>query len=292
MRPSGARRGRTGRASAAGAAGGELERGIAREFARDLYGDPARLAAGRGRLLILGHRGLPGAGVENRLETFQAALDAGADGVEFDVQLSADGVPMVIHDASLRRTTGKEGLVTDFGAAELAGFGLPRLEAVLDGLRPSVGARSGCGRAAPVLNIELKDFGLKDRGLERKVADLVTARGAESRVLFSSFNPLSLARIRAIDRRFYTAQLTSPGGVGAAMRLGYLWHPGAVHPHFAEVTPAKLGGWRRRGWRVVVWGADTEEQLRQALAWDIDGIITDRPAEAVALRDAARPGPG
>ncbi len=242
------------------------------------YCDPARLRAERGHLLIFGHRGLPGDGQENRLESFQAAFDAGADGVEFDVHLAADGVPMVIHDPRLDRTTGKPGRVDDFEAADLESLGLPRLETVLAKLGP------GTLTGKAILNVEFRDFSLGNRGLEQKVAELVRAHGAEDRVVFSSFNPLSLARVRHHSRRFYAAQLTSPSGMGSAMRLGYLWQPRAVHPHFAEVTEKKLHAWRGHGVRVVLWGADTEEQLAAALGWDIDGIITDRPAEAVELQ--------
>lgn len=257
-----------------------------RENRVSYHGDPARLSAERGHPLILGHRGMPGAGVENRIEAFQAALDAGADGVEFDVQLSSDGVPMIIHDSRLDRTTEQEGKVSDFPAEELDRLGLPRLAAALEQLRyPAGGTATG-----PVLNIELKDFSLGDRGLESRVIDRVRAAGAEDRVLFSSFNPLSLARVRRIDRRFYAAQLTSPGGPGAVMRAGYLWNPGAVHPHFLEVTPAKLAAWRRRGRRVMVYAADTAEDIKTALGWGLDGIITDRPAEGAKLATVIAPG--
>ncbi|MEW6031701.1 MAG: glycerophosphodiester phosphodiesterase [Bacillota bacterium] len=236
-----------------------------------LHCDPARLRAERGRPLILGHRGLPGALVENRVEGFLAALAAGADGVELDVQLAADGVPVVIHDSGLERTTGRPGRVADVGSGELARLGVPRLETVLDVLPTEA-----------VLNVEIKDFTPRDRGLERSVVALVKVRKAEGRVLFSSFNPLALARLRRLDPALYAAQLTAPGYL-RALRLGYLRRPNAVHPHLSELTPARLAAWRRRGRRVIAWGADTEKGLAEALAWDLDGIITDRPAEAVRL---------
>ena len=94
-----------------------------------LHCDPARLRTERGRPLILGHRGMPGDALENRMEGFRAALEAGADGVEFDVQLAADGVPVVIHDASLERTTGRAGRVGDLGSGELEGLGVIALTA-------------------------------------------------------------------------------------------------------------------------------------------------------------------
>lgn len=236
-----------------------------------LHCDP-RALPGRARPLIFGHRGLPGDRVENRLESLQACLALGADGVECDVQAAADGVPVVIHDATLSRTTGRDGRVARIPSAELVELGIPRLEDVLRALPPPA-----------LLNLELKDFGVRGRGLERRVFQLVRAAGAEDRVLFSAFNPLTLARLRRLDPRCYRAQLTAPGWVGLLGGTG-LGKPHAVHAHLAQVTPARLGSWRRRGMAVVVWGADTVTALQQAFELDVDAIITDLPAEAVHLR--------
>ena len=236
-----------------------------------LYCDPARLRAERGHPLVLGHRGMPGDRTENRIEAFVGAVNAGADGVEFDVQLSADGIPVVVHDTRLGRVTGSGRRVTDLTFRELEGFGLYGLEKVLDEVPAPV-----------VLNIEIKNFSLRSRGIEEAVSGLVKARNAEGRVLFSSFNPLALARLNQLDSLFYTAQLTGSGPL-EAFRLGYLRHPLAVHPHFREVTSKRLQAWRRAGRRIIPWGANSEEELTAVLGWDIDGIITDLPAQAAAM---------
>ncbi|MFO7246196.1 MAG: glycerophosphodiester phosphodiesterase [Thermaerobacter sp.] len=233
--------------------------------------DPRR-TPGRLRPLILGHRGLPGDRVENRLESFKACLALGADGVECDVQAAADGVPVVIHDATLQRTTGRPGRVADHPASRLEEWGIPSLARVLEALP-----------APALLNLEIKDFGARGRGLERRVLDLVRAAGAEDRVLISSFNPLVLARLRRLDPRAYRGQLTAPGWVGAVASAG-VGSPHGVHTHLDQVTPARLEAWRRRGLAVVVWGADTVTALEQVLDLDVDAVITDLPAEAVHLR--------
>jgi len=92
-----------------------------------LYCDPARLRTQLGRPLIIGHRGMPGDGVENRIEAFLTALKLGANGIECDVQIASDGVPVIVHDRSLRRTTGQPGLVAESTTAELTSLGLPTL---------------------------------------------------------------------------------------------------------------------------------------------------------------------
>src|SRR5438270_9075286 len=70
--------------------------------------------------LIIAHRGASAEAPENTLAAFQMALDAGADGVEFDVQLAKDGVPVVIHDANLRRTANRRDTIKYLTSTELA----------------------------------------------------------------------------------------------------------------------------------------------------------------------------
>lgn len=74
---------------------------------------------GRGKRLVIGHRGNPVALAENTIESLQSAVDAGVDAVEFDVRVTRDGVPVVIHDATLDRTTSAVGRVDALTAAEL-----------------------------------------------------------------------------------------------------------------------------------------------------------------------------
>jgi len=226
----------------------------------------------RGHPLVFGHRGMPGDKMENRMEAFLEALRVGADGVELDVQLSADGIPMVIHDARVERTTRSTGRVDEMSCQALQRLGVPRLETVLERIP-----------ASAILAIEIKDFSLRDRGLERAVTALVKAQKAEERVIFSSFNPLALARLYQLDRLFYAAQLTGPGLL-KVFRLGYIRRPLGVHPHYREVTLKRLRAWRRAGQRVILWGANTQEDLATVLSWDVDGIITDLPAEAAVIR--------
>lgn len=203
------------------------------------------------------------------MPAFLAAIAAGADGVEFDVQLAADGEPVVIHDATLDRTAGRPGRVAACTAGELAVLGIPLLREVLNEIPPPA-----------ILNIEIKDFRLGDYGLERRVLALVQAGNAQGRVLFSSFNPWALARLRRADPRAYTAQLTAPSLPFPLRLAARQVHPG-IHPHVSEVTPEALRGWRERDRRVIAWGDRNEAELRSALGMDLEGVITDRAGEAV-----------
>ena len=110
-----------------------------------------------GRPLIIGHRGASGRLPENTVAAFRGALSDGADGVELDVRLSADGRAVVIHDATLARTSGVRGRVSDLTAAELARFDVPALDDVL----------ALTARSRAVVYVEIKGSG---EGLEAAVA--------------------------------------------------------------------------------------------------------------------------
>jgi glycerophosphoryl diester phosphodiesterase len=141
--------------------------------------------------LILGHRGASAHAPECTLAAFELALDQGADGIEFDVQLSADGWPVVIHDSHVNRTTNGDGPVAKLTLAQLraldAGEGqkVPTLIEVFE----TFGARM-------LYNVEIKQSGWRSRGTEAIVADCIRTHGLEKHSIVSSFNPLSVRRAR------------------------------------------------------------------------------------------------
>ena len=92
------------------------------------------------RPIVVAHRGASVEQPENTIEAFEAAIEAGADAVEFDVRLTADGVPVVMHDPDVSRTTGGAGLVSEITVAEIRKLGIPTLEEALACLAGRVAA--------------------------------------------------------------------------------------------------------------------------------------------------------
>ena len=187
--------------------------------------------AAPGRPLRLAHRGDWRRAPENSLEALIAAMAIpGCDGVEFDVRLSRDGVPVVLHDETLARVQRRPGHVGSMTAAELAAAGIPELGIVLRALPP-----------AAFLDVELKG---DDHG-EATAAVLRAARGdAPERAVVSSFEGATLAAIA--DRlpgwtRWLNADDLSPDTLSLALGLGC------------------------RGVSVL-WGAITAASMRQATA--------------------------
>ena len=216
-------------------------------------------------------------GPENTIATFDRGLTAGADGLELDVHLSADGIVVVHHDAMLDRTTRAKGPLKDRTAGELAQFDVPALSDVL-ARYPQIG-----------IIIELKQRG---PALAKAVVDDLRRAGAVDRVCLGSF---SLTALRAA-RTAAPGIATSGARFEVRMALYRSWcglSPGHV-PYRAFQVPEISGGTRvvsprfvrlahEAGIAVQVWTVDEPDDIRRLLDWGVDGIISDRPDVAAQV---------
>jgi len=240
---------------------------------------------------IWAHRGARREAPENTLPAFELAVAQGADGVEFDVQLTADGAVIVMHDETVDRTTGGSGPVLGHTLAQLQkldasagmarhrGAQVPTLADTLDLLAPT-GLK---------LNIELKNSEEDYPGLEEQVLAAIAVHQLADRVVLSTFNHYSLKKLQALGATsqlgmLYTDPLYKPWRY--ASRLGI----GALHP------PARfvLGrGWVRRahaaGLAVRPWVVNSERNLARMFRWGVDAVFTDVPAAALVLREKHSP---
>ena len=235
------------------------------------------------------------------MAAFANGLALGSDGLECDVHLSRDGVPVVIHDKTLDRTTDAVGPVSARTADELArvdagyrfvgpdgampfrgrGIGVPTLEAVLRGFRDSR------------LIIEMKEG---EPALARAVAQVIRRTDAVERVCVGSFYPPGLAVLRAEEPALATS--ASENEVRWTLYRSWCrWPFGATRqycafqvPEYAGklrvVSPAFVAQAHRDGARVDVGVVDQPEDIRRLFGWGVDGVITDRPDVAVAERSA------
>ena len=234
---------------------------------------------------IWGHRGACAYAPENTLPSFELALAQGADGVEFDVQLSKDGVPVVIHDETVDRTTSGSGPVGSLtlaqlqvldasaGRMEFARVHIPTLVEVLEVLSGS----------RVTINIELKNSVVEYPGLEEKVVAQVGAFGVDDRVIVSSFNHESLLRVRALAPHLRLAVLCQDILVKPWKYVRSLEIP-AVHPPAPFVTKRMVQRAHEAGVAVRPWGVRGGRMLRRLLRWDVDAVFVDAPDVALALR--------
>jgi glycerophosphoryl diester phosphodiesterase len=251
------------------------------------------------RPLIFAHRGGAKLAPENTIPAIDNGMRLGADGFEIDVQLSADGVPVVIHDQTLERTTGHSGPVSALSADELArvdaGF---HFEA--DGGHPFRGQGVGIPRLVELLKrhpaarviIEMKG-GQPELALA--VAAAVRKTDAVKRVCVGSFYQHALNAIREADQDIVTSASTSEAR-WTLHRSWVRWPWVSKQPYVAfqvpeyagrmrVVSPAFVRQVRKQGQVMQVWVVNEREDVRRLLDWGVDGIISDRPDIAVATRD-------
>jgi glycerophosphoryl diester phosphodiesterase len=233
------------------------------------------------RTLNIAHRGASAVAPANTLVAFERAVALGAAGIEFDVRLCADGVPVVIHDATVDATTDGSGRVSNMGLGQLkeldagswfdppfAGEEIPTLTEVLD----SVGEEL-------LLNIELKSGVLGDARLARAVIDAIEQRAMGERVLLSSFSPLALRRVQRIAPCLKTAILYT-AATRHSLSLTRLISPqplAAIHPHHTSVDERTVTRARRHKARVHAWTVDDVGEMRRLVGCGVDGIITNVP---------------
>lgn len=228
------------------------------------------------RPLIIGHRGASAEAPENTLAAFALAQAQGADGIELDVQLSADGWPVVIHDSNVNRTTNGQGRVQQFTLAQLqeldAGQGqlIPTLDEVFETLGPNF-----------LYNVELKTAALRDNGLAAAVADRIQAHHVESQTVVSSFNPLAVRWARRhLTQSTWVAHLSYKAG----LKYKYLLAPSqATHPHYRLVDAGYMAWAHKMGWRVHVWTVDAPMEAQRLAHLGVHAIMTNQPK---LIRDA------
>ncbi len=247
-----------------------------------------------GRPLNIAHRGASSAAPPNTLSAFEKALELGADGVELDIHLSADGLPVVIHDFTVDATTDGCGKVTDMTLAQLqeldagstfdpafAGEPIPSLEQVFE----TVGDRL-------LLNVELKTTRLRDYGLERAVIAAIERHGLSGdRVLISSFNPFALRRIKRIAPHLPTGLLYAPNLPLPLRRawLAPLCPHEARHPAHSMVNARYVAWARRQGYLINAWTVDDPNDMRRLISLGVDGIITNLPDLLRAIMESGTP---
>ncbi len=222
--------------------------------------------AGAVRPLVGAHRGASADYPENTPAAFAAATAQGADFWEFDVRLSGDGVPMVIHDATIDRTTRGRGEVGKLTAAMLEGYGVPSLATVL------------ASEAGHLYNVELKADG-DAAALAAAVATVVGTLRLERRVLISSFDHAVLPLVKAfvpavLTGVLYERPLADPAAYARALGAD------ALHPYFRLAGARFINAARDAGLAVIPWTVDRPLYLRYFAAAGVPGIISNRPGLA------------
>lgn len=256
--------------------------------------DPAKAAAGAERraanpflrapgspMTVIAHRGASSAAPENTLVSDEVARRGGARWIENDVQPSRDGVPYVLHDATVDRTTDGTGPIRGLTARELdrldagswfapafTGVRVPTLAAQLADLR----LRGG--------NMVLEIKGPHSRDQVARIVKEVRDQGMAGRVLVQSFDPEALRHTRALAPELPLALLRDtldPDPVAVAAELGL----SSYNPAFGQLAahPGTVTKLHAAGVAVMAWTVDTADRWKTLDSLGTDAVITNRPAE-------------
>ncbi|MFZ5722763.1 MAG: glycerophosphodiester phosphodiesterase [Pseudomonadota bacterium] len=247
-------------------------------------------------MIVIGHRGARGEAPENTLPSFRHAIAAGVRHFELDVRLSWDERPVVIHDATVERTTGEAGAVADLPAAQLAALdarrntpgwaqpaGIPTLEEVLV-----------AGSVVESWQLEVKsDAPARIRVLVRRMAELVSQLKLGERATLTSLDPevLKIAQKEAPSlNRAYVAEQADPEPVKTARKYGCIM----LVSNWRLVDEPLLARARQAELPVSVWTVNDLVVAERLANLGVDSLITDFPTALLAhfrMRDRLHPPP-
>lgn len=243
--------------------------------------------------LVIAHRGASLIAPENTLLAFRLAAELGADAIEFDAKLTADGHVVIHHDRTLDRTTDGFGPLSARTLEELqrldagshldrkyTGECIPTLKQVFQ----EVGDRL-------LMNIELTNYARPFNELPEVVSRMIFKFDLMGRVLISSFNPIALMKMRRLAPEIPLGLLVmdkEPVWLIAFFRL--MTPHQAYHPTFPMVDEQLVQREHHLGYQVNVWTVNEKDQIRELVRMGVDGVITDAPDTAREVVEECRSG--
>jgi glycerophosphoryl diester phosphodiesterase len=236
---------------------------------------------------VFAHRGAKMVAPENTLPAFEEAVALGAHGAELDVQCSKDGVLVVMHNFTVNETTNGQGRVADLTAAELgkldagshfnpkfSNIGVPTLEEVLAVTAGKI-----------KLNIEIKNQDPMGGREVEPLAELLQAGNLYDDVIVSSFNPVTLIKMRHVDPQVALGLLYYGQHLPAFLReiwLSPILRPEAFHPHYALIDEEYMIWAKAIPAAVNTWTVNDPDEARRLATLGVDTIITDVPDTILA----------
>jgi glycerophosphoryl diester phosphodiesterase len=232
--------------------------------------------------IIVGHQGAGGLAPGNTLAAFQLAADLGADGVEFDVHRTADGHLIVIHDASVDRTTNGTGLVADLTLDEIKtldagstfdprfhGERIPTLHELFDFLK----------QTDLLIFPEIKDP-WRYLGIESDIAELIRAYDLVERIQVRSFHHPALHTLYWLAPEIPISELWNDH-LPADHEVNFK----TINARYTLYTPEHIAQIHRRGQQATAWTVNDPDIARQLVAAGIDGLTTDYPDRLLPVVD-------
>jgi glycerophosphoryl diester phosphodiesterase len=245
--------------------------------------------------LIIGHRGASAVAPENTMAAFREALAVGADGIEFDVRLTRDGVPVVIHDSTLRRTGGLPHRVADLTSAEIShvDVGSWFAETFANETVPSLAELFKLFQSNnATLYLEMKcDSPAEQRPLAEACVKAIDEHSLKSRVVVECFQLPALEILREIDSNIKIVALFEPSFTNPSVLLDQRIikqatdiGAAALALHHRLARESLVQKAKAAGLHVAVWTVDDPAWIERARTMGIDALITNNPAVMLGHR--------
>ena len=225
------------------------------------------------------HRGASAYFPENTILSFEKALEMGCTGIETDVQMTRDGVLVLIHDEMVNRTTNGEGLVADYTYSELnkldagswmgeefKGIKIPTVEELIYLVQDK----------NIIIDFEIKSGVVIYEDIEQKLIELIYKHRMVNKVILSSFNHYSIAKCNKISKEISTGVLYM-AGIYKPYDYAKTVGANAIHPYFLAINEEVIKQTKKHRIKVNVFTVEDEKYMKSFLEMNVDGIITDYP---------------
>lgn len=223
------------------------------------------------KMLKIAHRGAKAYEPENTLQAFQKALDLNSDGIELDVHLSSDEQIIVIHDETIDRTTNGKGLVNTFSLSELKSFlidrkyQIPTLKEVFDLVDKKC-----------FINIELKGLGTPIKVVQLIEEYISDKNWNYNHFIVSSFDWNMLEETSNLNPKIPIGVLTEEN-LDTALAFAEKIKAKAIHPDFQLLNTENVSEIQEKGFLVLPWTVNHEEDIQKVKSYKVNGIISDNP---------------
>ncbi|MGW0418460.1 glycerophosphodiester phosphodiesterase [Streptomyces sp. NPDC003015] len=231
-------------------------------------------------LTAVAHRGDPYRVRENTIDSLRAALDRGADAVEIDVRLTRDGVPVLLHDDTLKRLWEHDRPLLSLSADEVRGLTDGRVPTLAEALEATAGSGDGSGSR---LMLDLP--GTREVRVARRVVDVVREHGAQDRVYYCAGATAMLA-VREADPSAEIALTWTTLAPPRPVLLDAV-RPRWLNYRFGLIDRDLADRIHADGYLVSVWTPDTRRSMRRLAAAGVDSITTNRVDVLCALKAQA-----
>lgn len=239
--------------------------------------------------IIFGHRGASKYAPENTLAAFTLALQQGAEAIELDTMLTADGIPVVIHDRTVDRTTNGTGKVDQLMVEQLRvldagtrfspnfpGEKIPLLEEIFSIYKDKA-----------LINIELKNYHNPTDDLPEIVIKLAKKKNVLNQIIFSSFLPSNLRKINRYDPEACVALLCFRGLTGFLQRSTLFSSVSRdyIHPYYKDINKLFLNKQEIMHRKINTWTVNNKDDIIYLIKLGVNGIITDDPKLVVEIKN-------